>query len=110
MTPAEMNDHVLSICAEHAVVVAWCKRPGRAYALREFEEIVIAPVKSEISYAVALHEIGHVRGRHQGSNRIFVRERGAWQWARKSARTWTPRMERYAQASLGWYAARDMRS
>jgi hypothetical protein len=36
----------------------------------------------------------------------MVRERWAWRWARQHALVWAPRMERYAEKSLAWYAAR----
>jgi hypothetical protein len=37
--------------------------------------VCVALIKSTISYAPALHEIGHVRGRHQLSRDSMVRER-----------------------------------
>jgi hypothetical protein len=59
---------------------------------------------SSLSYATALHEIGHWKGRYQRSRNVIVRERWAWQWARKNALIWTRAMERDATMSL--YAAR----
>lgn len=109
MTPIEMHEHVLSICAAHDIGVVWCRRPGHSYALHEFEEIVIAPIKSAVSYAVALHEIGHVLGTYQRSKRVLVRERRAWRWARENARVWTPAMERCARRSFEWYVPRAKR-
>ena len=78
----------------------------RSRAVREFEEIWITPVRSAVSYAVALHEIGHVLGRHQKSKPVLVRERYAWEWARRNATRWTPRMEKHAREAWAWYAAR----
>jgi hypothetical protein len=74
---------------------------------RELLEITLPRVKSPISYAVALHELGHICGRYQRSRRVMVRERWAWAWARKNALIWTPRLERYATEALSWYAARQ---
>jgi hypothetical protein len=51
---------------------------------------------SAISYATALHEIGHDRGRHQSSCDQMVRERWAWEWARRNALDWTPAMGHHA--------------
>src|SRR5258708_39773715 len=65
-----------------------------------------APIKSGISYATALHEVGHILGRHQHSNSTMVRERWAWHWARVNALIWTPAMEQSARKALEWYAPR----
>lgn len=100
-----MKRHFLEICGEE-IDVRWCKRPDRAYALRECSEVTVAPIKSVISYATAMHELGHIFGRHQGSKRVFVREDWAWRWARANALCWTERMERHAQDSLSWYRDR----
>jgi hypothetical protein len=63
-------------------------------------EIWIPRIRSIVSYAVALHEIGHIRGRYQRSRSVMVRERWAWQWARENALSWSPAMERVAVKSL----------
>ena len=93
----------MDICSDREIGVRWCKRIHQSKAMYDFEEIVIAPIRSAISYAVALHEIGHILGRRQHSKSVLVRERFAWQWARGAARTWTPAMERRAMASYEWY-------
>ena len=50
------------------------------YAEPEDKVILISPVRGEISYIVALHEIGHVVG--EGNNRMELsREGAAWKWA-----------------------------
>jgi hypothetical protein len=72
------------------------------------EEIRIPPIKSAISYAAALHEIGHIQGRYQTSRHSLVRELAAWRWARQQALAWTPAMERMCASSLAW-AARNGR-
>lgn len=105
-TADEMHGHVLALCSQRDIVVTWCRRISQAHALNTCEEICIPPIKSAGSYAVALHEIGHVLGRHQGSAHLLVRERWAWQWARKNAMAWTPAMETQARRSLSWYEAR----
>jgi len=84
--------------------IRWLKRVDRARVIRDLDgvvlEIQIAPVCSAISYAVALHELGHICGRYQNSPNSMTRERWAWQWARSNARKWTPRRERCAVQSL----------
>jgi hypothetical protein len=96
---AEMINHVESLCRSHNIGLFWCVRSDRSYSMRALQEVMIAPIKSVVTYAVALHEIGHLRGRHQDSRRCMVRERWAWDWAKRNALVWTPRMVRCAAAS-----------
>jgi hypothetical protein len=109
----DMRRHIEELMAPHQldIVVVWIKRPDRARVLHDLDgsviELQIAPIKSAVTYATALHEIGHIEGRYQNSRRVMVRERWAWAWARSAALVWTPAMERHATASLAWYAARD---
>ncbi len=105
-TIIEMRQHVLQLCEGRDIVHSWCRRPSQAWGSVEAEEICIAPVRSAISYATALHEIGHVLGRHQRSFDVMVRERWAWNWARANALIWTPAMEQCARHSLAWYATK----
>ena len=60
-TVDEMRRHALWFCVDR-ITVERCKRPSQARALSEVEEIRIAPIKGAISYATAMHEIGHVLG------------------------------------------------
>jgi hypothetical protein len=53
-------------------------RPTKAMVSYEFEEIWIPKIKSRISYATALHELGHIRNGHRASRWRIVRERDAW--------------------------------
>jgi hypothetical protein len=97
---ADMRRHVEALCKRHEIEFLWCRRPMDAWADREHATVGIAPIKSRVSYATALHEIGHLRGRYQGSRDSMVRERWAWQWAKANALIWTPRMERDRRKSL----------
>jgi hypothetical protein len=99
-----MTRHILNLCERHSIEIEWRRRGG--LASREFGFISIPPIRSAITYAVALHEIGHVLGRHQTSRSVIVRERWAWAWARHNAIAWTPAMERAALRSLAWYERR----
>jgi hypothetical protein len=99
----KMRRHVTDLCEKHDIVVGFARR---AHAIHAAEEIHIPPIKSAISYATALHEIGHILGRHQRSNSTIVRERWAWHWARVNALIWTPAMEQSARKALDWYAPR----
>lgn len=100
MSANDLNAHALSFCEAHNIAVYWVKRPSQAHALRDLEVVHIAPIKSTVSYATAMHEIGHILGRYQLSNHVLVRERWAWERARTNARCWTPPMERCAISLL----------
>src|SRR4051794_30694458 len=95
-----MRQHIADLCERHDLVCSWCQDPAEAWAVREFEEICIPPIKSVISYATALHEIGHIKGRHQLSQDVMVRERWAWKWAVATPLIWTPARERDRQRCL----------
>jgi hypothetical protein len=106
-TPIErLERHVLDIAKEHDIAVVYCSRPDGARAMREFDEIVIPRIRSEISYATAMHELGHMLGRFRNSASTMVRERWAWRWAERNALLWTARMGRSRDKSLEWYAPR----
>ncbi len=75
---------------------------ARAYP--EIGEIETPPVKGRLSYATALHEIGHLVGSSQQPRwKTMMREIGAWKWARRNALIWSPGMEKHAQECLAWY-------
>ncbi|EKS41338.1 hypothetical protein [Afipia broomeae] len=104
LTVGEMDKHVQLIADENQIVIhPTLKRLSRSYSVRVSEEIYIAPIKSVLSYAVALHELGHVLGPHQNSLRVLVRERAAWRWAKRNALVWSPRMQEHAETSIHWY-------
>jgi hypothetical protein len=114
-TLSEMQRHVERLCEKHGIIWhAWAKRSTKAQAITLADcerydvppEIITAPIRSAISYAVALHEIGHCLGRYQRSSRAIIRETWAWDWAQRNALAWTPAMERHATSSLAWYRAR----
>lgn len=67
------------------------------------------PVKTAITYAVAMHEIGHILGPHQtGKNTRLDKEVGAWEWAQQHAIEWTDAMTatraRLLKTYLDWAA------
>jgi hypothetical protein len=104
ITSVDLEQHFLSLCAANEIQINWCERPSKALAISgEFEFVRVPRIKSPIAYAVAMHELGHIKGCNQCSKNQIVRERWAWAWARHNAILWTPRMERYAVASVRWY-------
>lgn len=65
--------------------------------------IVFAPsVRDEETYAVLLHEIGHVVTFRRGQHQIEM-ETLAWQWAKKTAVQWTRTMTEVVRESLETY-------
>ena len=102
-TLADMQEHVTLICEQNEILINYGARSGKAWGSRALGEIHVPQVKSPRSYATVLHEIGHILGRHQDSDIILVRERWAWEWARRNALIWTPTMQRYSAWCLEYY-------
>ena len=100
MTPEDMRLHVATICRDEGIRVLPHSRGGRAS--KDHRIIAIRPVKSAITYAVALHELGHVLGPWQSLPRLYA-EAGAWKWAKEVAGIWTPVMEEKMSRSLHSY-------
>lgn len=111
MNVATMRQHIESLAQQQQIVVYTnrVRRTANAFALREAEEVHTPPIRSAITYAVALHEIGHILGRHQQSRHSIVREEWAWRWARENALVWTAAMERHAADALTYVRAREPR-
>ena len=110
-TVEDMRRHIEGLLAglsrpDDYVEVHWIDRPTRAWACREAGVITVPRVRGAVSYATALHEIGHFLGHHQRSCSKLERELWAWDWAEHIAGVWTRAIERDAQKSLDWYAAR----
>lgn len=72
---------------------------GRAW--RKSRKVRIPEVKSAITYALALHELGHVIGRQSG--RRLDQDVQAWEWARRAALEWRKPMKRYAAKCIASY-------
>jgi hypothetical protein len=91
MQPLTLDRHIDDLCAAYgisrldgrgrAVVITVRHRDGR----RERRlEIRIPPVRGQVSYFVALHEIGHLVG-HGRSGRRLESEGAAWRFALSTA-------------------------
>lgn len=78
-TVQNMADHVAVLADEHGVTVETHSRGGRAW--RRTRRISVRPVKSVVTYAVAMHEMGHIVGRGAGSGPRLQQEAAAWRWA-----------------------------
>jgi hypothetical protein len=110
LTAKQMAAHVAAVCKENRIVIGSHSRGGRAWRVPRGAptdhrgRINIRPVKSAVTYAVALHEIGHVLGKWQSRPRLES-EAGAWLWARENARCWTPRMDATMRKAMDSYLA-----
>lgn len=103
MTPAE---HIHQLVTEHSIAVVW-KTSGQGKAWRRLRKIAIRPVLTPITYAIALHEIGHIVGKNPRLR--LDQEITAWAWARATAIIWTDTMEAKMNKCLYSYARRAER-
>lgn len=77
-----MAAHVDRLAARHNIRIGSHSRGGRASPLER--QIDIRPVRSTVTYAIALHEIGHVVGRGRSGPRLES-EAAVWRWAIRNA-------------------------
>ena len=103
MTKNLYASHVESVLQANGITVAWRAHGTSGRAWRKRRHIFIAPVKSAVTYAVAMHEVGHVLGRNPKTR--LAQEAAAWQWARANALDWCPVMEAKMQDCLASYLA-----
>lgn len=97
MTYAE---HIDALLAEHGIAVDWRDRTN-ARAWRRSRRVRLERVRGASTYAMALHEIGHVVGRQVG--RRLDREAQAWLWAEANAIEWTNGMRTLAARCIATY-------
>lgn len=100
-------DHIARICKIEDIRVESHSSGGRAYRRKRL--IKIRPVKTAITYAVALHEIGHILGPRQNGTRLD-KEVGAWEWAQANAIEWTEAMSSKRASCLQSYLDKAARS
>jgi hypothetical protein len=76
-----MEAHVQELCREHDIELVGASSRGRAIRWRGGKlEISIPPIRGQVSYFIALHEIGHLVGRGRSAPRLES-EANAWLWA-----------------------------
>jgi hypothetical protein len=76
-----MDAHVEDLCREHGIELVGSSSRGRAIRWRGGKlEISIPPIRGQVSYFIALHEIGHLVGRGRSAPRLES-EANAWLWA-----------------------------
>lgn len=88
MTPEgiALAAHIDALCKKHEIGVQYTRK---RFAMAEdiVRHIRTPPVKSDTSYAIALHELGHLLGKWQTRSEIIA-ETGAWLWAENNALRW----------------------
>lgn len=115
---AQLNAHAIALCEAHDVAVE-LQYDGGGAAHYGTRSVSVPPVTNEDSYAVVLHELGHLlsieadsrQHRHVISTRegmpsgggmvAPLGEAGAWRWAVAHAKTWTRAMHDHLANSLG---------
>lgn len=76
-----MEAHVEDLCRGHGIELVGASSRGRAIRWRGGRlEISIPPIRGQVSYFIALHEIGHLVGRGRSAPRLES-EANAWIWA-----------------------------
>jgi hypothetical protein len=95
----EYGDHIESLCVEHGITLEYGGKHGRAW--RRTRKVRIPEVKSAVTYALALHEIGHIVGPQKGLR--IDKETQAWRWAEQNALEWTEQMMKKAARCIASY-------
>jgi hypothetical protein len=93
--------HIANLLATQSITVTWKPSGNSGRAWRKRKHVAIPAIKTAISYALALHEIGHILGKNPSTR--LGREAAAWQWALDNAILWTPVMEAKMQRCLASY-------
>jgi len=112
-TVADMAAHAQQLANDHGIIVGNHSRGGSAS--RHERHANFRPIKSITTYAIAMHEIGHVLGKRQSGRRLEA-EAGAWRWAVDNrlrlslaqADRWDDAMIRSLQSYVDW--AKDKRA
>ena len=76
-----MEAHIEDLCREYGIELAGSSARGRAIRWRGGRlEISIPPIRGQVSYFIALHEIGHLVGKGRSAPRLEA-EANAWLFA-----------------------------
>lgn len=92
---AHLAAHVLWLAQRHDVEVHLVASFDNAAAVTSLfsREVHILPVVDDVTYVVALHELGHLlHPNGHVENDKLTSERAAWTWAEAHTIEWTPAM------------------
>ena len=79
----ELTDHIQRLCRQHDVHISE-RKAGGGWARKRARTISIRPVKTERTYIIALHEIGHIIGNNRSGRRL-EQEAAAWDFVLEQA-------------------------
>jgi len=88
-------DHIRALLKQHRLRVRWLDDDAPltdSVTCLDDRILHIRRVRSVVTYAIALHEIGHHCSQSKSKPRI-EQEACAWAWAKQHARRWTPSMQ-----------------
>ncbi len=102
-----LRHHLAALCAQHRVVVLEDDRLELTQALAAPKDrvVVMVPIVDDVTYGIALHEMGHIvaPGGHStepvdreavpGMEQLLGQEDAAWRWAIETALVWSAEME-----------------
>ncbi len=78
---ALLDAHVRDLCEEYDIAIAGASSRGRAIRyVGGGLEIAIPEIRGQVTYLIALHEIGHLVGAGRSAPRLEA-EANAWVWA-----------------------------
>jgi hypothetical protein len=78
---ALLEAHVRDLCEEHGIEISGASSRGRAVRyVGGGMEIAVPEIRGQVTYLVALHEIGHLIGAGRSAPRLEA-EANAWVWA-----------------------------
>jgi hypothetical protein len=76
-----MEAHIEDLCRQHGIALVGSSARGRAIRWRGGRlDISIPPIRGQVSYFIALHEIGHLVGKGRSAPRLES-EANAWLFA-----------------------------
>jgi hypothetical protein len=101
-----MEAHIEDLCREYDIELAGSSARGRAIRWRGGRlEISIPPIRGQVSYFIALHEVGHLVGKGRSAPRLES-EANAWLFAlENSVVDPTPATKRSISRRLEGYLA-----
>lgn len=118
--PKEFREHVVKLLTTHRI--AMTERhdkfdPLMVYSVMGSRSIQVQPVVDAITYAIALHEIGHIVAQRKagiGINGgdlddpmfvydVLTEEHAAWEWAESVALDWPVEMAHIRQLAMTNY-------
>src|SRR5579871_914004 len=108
MTPeftiTDLARHVRELGERYDIFIHYHNECEHARAFSFSNEIETPFIVSYRTYAIAMHELGHLLGHGQDRGCLSA-ERGAWTWARNHALMWTAEMQSEMDACQSWYKA-----